>query len=296
MLCGIIDIGSNTIRLNVYRVEDHQVRVIFSEKETLGLVSYVKKGELTGKGIRKLVSTLKDMKYDLDQLKIEEYHFFSTASLRNIKNSTLVLLACKEQVGIDIDLLSGEEEGELSFSGSLATLKRDDGILIDLGGGSVEIVIFRQKRVIEKRSVPVGSLKVFNEYVSGMIPTARERDQIKKRMFDELEKTGLKGPIHFICGVGGALRAINKLLVDVNLKKNRGKVMDVKLLKILEGELRHDNKETYNRILHVKPARIHTLVPALLITDAVISYFKCEKIQISEFSIREGYLYEKVMK
>lgn len=295
MLHGIIDIGSNTIRLNVYHLKDDRVDVIFSKKEVLGLVSYVKKGKLTDKGVKKLVKALKDMKYVLDHLKIRDYHFFSTASLRNIKNSTEVLEIIKDRVDIEVDLLSGAEEGELSFYGSLSTLKKDDGILIDLGGGSVELVLFQDKKTVKKHSIPVGSLKMFNEYVSGMIPTRKESDLIKEKVYDELEKTGIKGKIPFMCGVGGALRAVKKLLSDLNLNGNKDDLVDVKLLRKLEEELKHNNKETYNKILHVKPSRIHTLVPALLITDAVTSYFGCEELQISKFSIREGYLYKKVL-
>lgn len=296
MLHGIIDIGSNTIRLNVYRVEDEKVNVVVSKKEILGLISYVKKGKLTGKGVKKLVTDLKEMKDLLDLLNIESYHFFATASLRNIKNSAEVTQIIRDRVGIEVDVLSGEEEGELSFYGSLATIKEDDGILFDLGGGSVELVLFQDKKITEKRSIPVGSLKMFDEYVSQMIPTREEAEQIKERVNHELEKTGLKETIPYMCGVGGALRAVKHLLVDLDLKKPKEDLMDVKLLKQLEAELKHNDKPTYNKILHVKPARIHTLVPALLITDELTSYFGCEKLQVSKYSIREGYLYRKVLK
>lgn len=296
MLHGIIDIGSNTIRLNVYRVEDEKVNVVVSKKEILGLISYIKRGKLRGKGVKKLVADLKEMKDLLDLLNIESYHFFATASLRNIKNSAEITQIISDRVGIEVDVLSGEEEGELSFYGSLATIKEDDGILIDLGGGSVELVLFQDKKITEKRSIPVGSLKMFDEYVSQMIPTREEGERIKERVHQELEKTGLKGKIPFMCGVGGALRAVKHLLVDMDLKKPKDDLMDVKLLKQLEAELEHNDKPTYNKILHVKPARIHTLVPALLITDGLTSYFGCEKLQVSKYSIREGYLYRKVLK
>lgn len=296
MLHGIIDIGSNTIRLNVYRVEDEKVNVVVSKKEILGLISYVKKGKLTGKGVKKLVADLKEMKDLLDLLNIESYHFFATASLRNIKNSAEVTQIIRDRVGIEVDVLSSEEEGELSFYGSLATIKEDNGILFDLGGGSVELVLFQDKKITEKRSIPVGSLKMFDEYVSQMIPTREEGEQIKERVHQELEKTGLKETIPYMCGVGGALRAVKHLLVDLELKKPKEDLMDVKLLKQLETELKHNDKPTYNKILHVKPARIHTLVPALLITDELTTYFGCEKLQVSKYSIREGYLYRKVLK
>lgn len=295
MLIGITDIGSNSIRLNVYRYENNNINILFSKKETIGLVNYIKEGQLTHKGIRKLITVLMDIKKVLDQLNIEDYHFFSTASLRNIQNSPQVLLIIQNEVNIEIDILSGEEEGEFSFCGSKSTLKNEDGILIDLGGGSVEIVLFNNKIIIQTVSIPVGSLKMFNEYIHEMIPNEEERKLIRDRVHNELEKTGLKmGKIPFLCGVGGSIRTIGKLLVDLDLKKKKIDLIDAHLLMVLNDELKKD-KNVYKKILHVKPSRIHTLVPSLIILEAVCSYFGCEIIQISKYSVREGYLYKKLL-
>jgi len=297
MLYGIVDIGSNTVRLNVYRCEDEDIRVVFSKKDNLGLVFYIKSGKLTNIGIEKLITVLKKIKKDFDYLNIESYRFFSTASLRNIKNSTEVIQIIKDKVNIDIDLLSGEEEGELSFCGSISTIKKDNGILIDLGGGSVEIVLFKDKKIDEEYSIPIGSLKMYNDYVSGMIPNENECNLIKERIYSELAKIGVNNEekIPFMCGVGGSIRAIGLILVDLNLQKKKADCIDVKLLKQLKNELNLNNKDTYNKILHVKPSRIHTLVPALLMLESITSYFGCEEIQISKFSVREGYLYKKIL-
>jgi len=296
MLYGIVDIGSNTVKLNVYRCDD-DIKVVFSKKDNLGLVFYIKRGKLTNTGIEKLITVLKKIKKDFDYLNIESYRFFSTASLRNIENSADVIQIIKDKVNIDIDLLSGEEEEELSFCGSISTIKKDNGILIDLGGGSVEIVLFKNKKIEEEYSIPVGSLKMYNDYVSDMIPNENECNLIKERIYSELAKIGVNNEekIPFMCGVGGSIRAIGLILVDLNLLKKKAALIDVKLLKQLKNELNLNNKDTYNKILYVKPSRIHTLVPALLILESITSYFGCEEIQISKFSVREGYLYKKIL-
>ena len=297
MLYGIVDIGSNTVKLNVYRCEDDDIRVLFSKKDNLGLVFYIKGRKLTNTGIEKLINVLKKIKKDFDYLNMGSYRFFSTASLRNIENSADVIQIIKDKLNIDIDLLSGEEEGELSFCGSISTIRKDNGILIDLGGGSVEIVLFKNKKIEEEYSIPIGSLKMYNDYVSGMIPNENECNLIKERTNSELAKIGANNEekIPFMCGVGGSIRAIGLILVDLNLQKKKAALIDVKLLKQLKNELNFNNKDTYNKILYVKPSRIHTLVPALLILESITSYFGCEEIQISKFSVREGYLYKKIL-
>ncbi|MBZ2165942.1 phosphatase [Methanobacterium spitsbergense] len=302
MLYGVVDIGSNTVKLNVYNYRHNVISVEFSEKENLGLLFYINNGKLTDNGIEELVTVLKKMKNDLDYLKIDNYSFFSTASLRNIENIAEVLQIIKNRVNIEIDLLSGEEEGELSFYGSIPTIKGDDGILIDLGGGSVEIVLFKDRKIYKKYSIPIGFLKMFNDYVSDIIPNKKECKLIEERIYFELDKIGLKNneKIPFMCGVGGSIRAIKKLLVNLDLQKKKNNLVDVKLLKQLKEELKlnesNHNNYIYYKILHVKPSRVHTLVPALLIVESITSYFGCEEIQISKFSVREGYLRRKMLK
>ncbi len=297
MLYGIVDIGSNTVKLNVYHYKDNEISLLFSKKENLGLVFFIKKGKLSNKGIEKLVNFLKKIKNDLDYLKIKSYSFFSTAVLRNIENSDYVIQIIKDKIDIEIDLLSGEEEGELSFFGSVSTIKKDNGVLIDLGGGSVEIVLFKNKKIKEKYTIPIGSLKMYDEYVSDIIPDKIESNSIKERTYSELEKIGINNEekILFMCGVGGSIRTIEKILLDLNLQKKKADLIEVKLLKKLKKELNHNNKDTYNKILQLKPSRIHTLVPALLILESITSYFGCEEIQTSKNSVREGYLFKKVL-
>ena len=302
MLYGITDIGSNTVRLNIYRCKHDKISLVITKKETLGLILYINNGKLTDEGIKKLLTVLQEMKDSLEYLKIENYSFFATASLRNIENSSDVIQTINDKVGLEIDLLSGEEEGRLSFCGSIQTMKRDNGILIDLGGGSVEIVFFENKKVQKGYSIPTGSLKMFNEYVSEMIPNKEECNLIKERTYSELDKIGQDFPdkIPFMCGVGGSIRAIEKILLNLDLQETKSDLIDVKVLKQLEKKLNlnidnHDNKDIYDDILHVKPSRIHTLIPALLILESITSYFRCEELEISKFSVREGYLYKKIL-
>jgi exopolyphosphatase/guanosine-5'-triphosphate,3'-diphosphate pyrophosphatase len=297
MLYGVVDVGSNSVRLNVYLCEKNDISILFSNKENLGLIFYIKDDKLTYEGVGKLISVLKKMRNYLDLLKIDEFSFIATASLRNIKNRAEVIQLIEDELEIEINLLSGKEEGELSFYGSISTIKNDDGILIDVGGGSVEIVLFRNRLIVEKHSIPVGSLKLYNQYVSLLLPNKAEGKLIKERVCSELEKTSIRneGEIPLMCVVGGAARAIGKLLADLNLIEDKADLVDFNVLKPLEKELKHNDKETYNKILHVKPSRIHTLVPALLIVKSIAYYFGCKELQISKFSIREGYLFKRML-
>lgn len=297
MLVGIVDIGSNTIRMNVYRCEGEDAVLLFTKKETAGLIAYVKKGVLSEKGIQKACSVIRSFRWDMECLGIQEFHYFSTASLRNLKNREEVLKKIQEKCEVTIEVLSGNKEARLSFLGALGHLEEKDGIFIDVGGGSSEIVIFEKGKIVESGSMPVGSLSLFEQYAGKLLPQKEEKKKMVKRVEKELDQLFLsRKKYSFMCGVGGSIRGIEKLLEDLDLQKKDSKDMNVDKLSRLEAELCENEKKCYQKILQVKPDRIHTLVPGILIIKTIAQYFGVKKIQISKYGVREGYLNEKVLK
>lgn len=145
MLYGITDIGSNTIRLKIYRYENNKVQELFSKKKTAGLIAYRENGKLNDEGIDILISTLKKFNKYIKNLNVDKSCFFATASLRNITNTKETLDKVKKETGIKIKILSSQQEAELSFiSVKNDELENKEGVLIDVGGGSSEITIFEK--------------------------------------------------------------------------------------------------------------------------------------------------------
>ena len=121
---AIIDIGSNTIRLNVYQVEeDGAIHSIFQSKETAGLAGYVREdGSMSREGLDRAADALLRFRSILDALHIENRAVFATASLRNITNSEEAVFQLQERTGLMIRLLSGREEAILDYVGDGAPL------------------------------------------------------------------------------------------------------------------------------------------------------------------------------
>ena len=296
LITGIVDIGSNTIRLNVYNINEENFELMLSKKVSAGLINYKKNKILNEQGIKILISTIQDFKKILDFLNIKNYHFFATASLRNIKNKDNVLKQVKDKTGISIELISGKEEAQLSFQGVVSSIKEKDGVLIDLGGGSTEIVIFEDSKSKLTFSLPIGSLSLFNKYVNHMLPTYEEAEDIREEVFHQLKV--LKVPhlkIKNMVGVGGTIRAIKKLLISEGLQDESNNLIFSSLLKEVEKDLKHNDKKTYMKILKVKASRIHNLVPGLIVIDAISDYIGEREIQACKFGVREGYLNSKII-
>lgn len=302
MIHAVIDIGSNTVRLSVFKVTnnpDDPVVNLFNEKETVGLAGYRKDKKLTEEGIQRLIEVLKEFKYIIDNFdEINHVTPFATASLRNVENTEEVLKRVKDEVGFDILLLSGKEEAEYSFAGAYTTFdKSDRGVLLDIGGGSTEIILFKNKKIVDSASLDIGSLSVFKEYVDALFITKDERKAVDKRLLKLLDAQNMeRGDFDFIYALGGSARATLRLYNKVFDEDPLNDMMNTDDLKALRNYMIDlPGREKMDLILKVKADRIHTLLPGLCILYRLAKYFHAENIKISQRGVREGIMYAKVL-
>lgn len=170
-------------------------------------------------------------------------------------------------------------------------------MLVDIGGGSTEIVLFKDGNIECAHSIPVGSLNMYKKHVKRLLPSKEEKRAITKDVKKEIEKLNIEcsEKQQKMCGVGGTLRAARKLGIEITGRENADREVDAsdvkKVMKVLEGE----EKETIDRILRVVPERIHTILPGMIILSAIIKHFEAEQIYVSSYGAREGYLYKNVL-
>lgn len=298
MIYAVIDIGSNTVRLSVYKVHGEKVTNLFNEKEQASLKTYVKDGILSEKGIDRLVSTLKKFKAVVDNFEdIDELHPFATATIRDAANRSEILDRVKKEVGLDIEIISGEEEAKLAFIGASSSVEVSHGILTDIGGGSSEVVIIDQNKVIKSTSLSIGSLSAFNDYVDGLFVNKDEKKDIDTAVKDLLESNKMyREEQELLCAVGGTARATLKFYNEYYNESSYNTVMEAsKLNDMLKEFIEKEPRDILDAILAVKPDRVHTLLPGMVILNRLTKYFYCEKISISQTGVREGYVYNKLL-
>ena len=298
MLYGIIDIGSNTIRMNIYKIDGRQFHLLLSKKEAVGLVQYVKKSVMSQEGIDRLAACLTQFREMIELLHLDGYSAFATASLRNIDNSQDVIDAIFQKCHVPIDLLSGAQEGRISFHGAIYGLAHQSGIYIDTGGGSSEVILYDKRQIGFVASLPIGSLNLYNKYVKNIIPTKSEIKTIQERIEKELTTIDRKKSIlkaEDLSVTGGSMRAIRSLLISLRWIEKDVYEFDASMIRQLVKYLQEDEGKTIHRFLKVKPDRVHTMFPGLLIIDTIAQYTKAKRIQVSMNGVREGYLMEKIL-
>jgi len=293
---AVIDIGSNTIRLSVYTIQDEVIKPMFSRKNTAGLISYVdKNGCMTERGVHKVVSVLQGFKKIIENTNVEHVFVLATASLRNVQNTQEVLAEIRESTGFEATVITGEEEGVCGFVGAAYNVSVDSGLLVDIGGGSTEFVFYQDKKICSSRSIPVGSLSLYANFVSGLVPTKEEYRKIKKyvrQLLEEMDPN--EAPAAILCGVGGTTRAACKLVNDFYDLPLTNRRFQREQLKKLMKSFYHE-RDGVQRILRVAPDRIHTIIPGMILLRAITSFYGCEDIIVSEYGVREGYLIKTVI-
>lgn len=293
---ALVDLGSNTVRLSVYQVfEDGSFSLLFSEKETAGLVNYITDKHMSVEGFDKACDVINDFKRLMAQFDISELNIFATASLRNISNRDEALAYIKEKTGESINIVSGKEEAELGYYGAISETALNSGIIFDIGGGSTEIVRFDGKSIITADSYEIGSLNLFTAFVKNIWPSKSELKNIKERAKAVLSPAVPDISCNTICGIGGTNRALLSL-ANAYFKKPQGNrtITSAEFKKLKKVILKKDDVSK-KLILKNCPDRIHTIIPGMLITNEIIKKLKADKIIISRNGVREGYLCQKII-
>lgn len=299
MKSAIIDLGSNTIRLCVYEHNAGEVKTLLEKKEMAGLVNYIENEKLSNKGMERGCDILKYFITLLSNLQVEKenVYIFATASLRNIVNTKEVIVAIKNNTGYDVELLSGEEEARLDFIGTTKCLDMESGVIVDVGGGSTELVIFENKTIRYATSIPIGSLNMYVRFVKKIIPKKEERNQIRETVLEHIAALDIQEEtFQTICGIGGTIRGITKLNNSIyNLPGSNTDTPTLHIKEIL-ASVKNSHQDSLIQILRNVPDRIHTIIPGMIIIDTISDYFNTQNIILSKYGIREGYLYERILK
>ena len=300
MLQGMIDIGSNTIRMAVYEIREDRMEMLMKKKHTVGLASYLKDGVLQKTGIDRTVEILKEFRSFLGSLRIDRVAAFATAALRSAKSRAGVLEEIERRTGLPVDVISGDEEAELGFLGATHSLTERSGILADIGGASTEVVFFNEGKILRKTSLPMGSLMLHTKHGEDLLSSAEECVRMQKEAEGILMGTSdLRDLSHpLICGIGGTFKGARALYNAVFSADPSNASIPVDGIRTLIHRFRRSREfGTEEAVLLMKtvPERMHTLVPGLVIADVLARRFGSETILYSDSGVREGYIYSKIL-
>lgn len=300
MRIGVIDLGSNNIRLVVYFWDGTAIHKIQDIKHQAQSIRYVQNRQLSKEGIDRMVTHLKELMVMARAFGIDELRIFATASLRNIDNSAQAKAEIENRIQHPIDVLQGFEESLIGFEGMKKVVKLPlEGISIDIGGGSTEITYFQNDEPIFSEAIPIGSLNLYFDHVIDVVPSDFEQVAIRKSIRDHLDRLPWleNRTVETVIGIGGTARAVMKLhqaRYDINTS-----IYDMTLSASLVHHYATLNKrhrdEELVLIVDAIPDRLTTVIPGALILDEVMRKAQAQAFLLSAYGVREGYLISRIL-
>ncbi|WP_425059296.1 Exopolyphosphatase [Sporomusa carbonis] len=211
---AIIDLGSNSARLIVMHIyHNGAYNLVYHQKESVRLSEGMDEtGMLTKDAMGRAIGTLKVFAHMCEIVKVDKILAVATAAVRNAKNGGEFINMVRQQTGIPLSIISGETEARLGYSGIINTLDIEDALLFDLGGGSTEITLIRDRQPTEVVSLPFGAVNLTERFGAQDKVSDMQLAAMREFVVGHLEQLPwMKRLALPIVGVGGTARNIAKM-------------------------------------------------------------------------------------
>ena len=291
MRLAAIDIGSNAARLLISDV----IRGIHDKPEfvktalvrvplRLGFDVF-EKGEISAAKVEKILKTIKSYKLLLDVYEVKHLKACATSAMRDAVNAPEIIRKVKAETGIQINIISGQEEASFIYENHVAeNMTSDESYLyIDVGGGSTELTYFSDGKLIFKESFNIGTIRLLKNQV-----TEAQWDEMK-----EFIRQKTKGYHHVTAiGSGGNINKIFSIS-----KRKEGKPLSLELLRDYYKEFSTLSLAQRMSVYKLREDRADVIVPALLIYINVMRWTDAQDIFVPKIGLADGLihtLYEEV--
>lgn len=290
---AIVDIGSNSVRLVAYDGLTRAPAPIFNEKAMCALGRGVfTTGRLPEDGVQKALKALRRFKVLCETMDIDDVQAIATAAARDASNGASFLAAARQAIGREVSLLSGRREAELSALGVVSAIHLPDGVVGDLGGGSLELIDVAGAKLGEGATLPLGGLAL-------MDASSRSRRQAIRIAREAITKAAplsrLRGRTFY--AVGGTWRSLARLHMrqrNYPLEVMHNYRIPARDAAEFVGLVERVDSEALANIVAVSAARRPLLAYGAIVLDEIIKKTRPKEIVISAAGVREGLLYERL--
>ncbi|MDF2502689.1 exopolyphosphatase [Clostridium sp.] len=300
---GIIDIGSNSVRLLLAEIgANNSIRIINELKEYLRLGAGLDKNKiLSEEKIELTLKTLTTYKNICNAFDVSEITAVATEAVRSAKNQREFLNRIKNDASLDITVLSGKEEAYYDYFSTINSMNVDNALIMDIGGASTELILVKNRNLVNSISMPFGAINLMKQFE---INDVFEKDQEEKlkdfllKQFNNLEwLKEAKG--YTLIGIGGSIRTLGKIhRKSINYPLNfmhnyQMKSTDVtEIYNLVKGKTNAQRK----KIKGLSSDRADIFLGAAAEISTLIDLCSIEDIIISRNGIREGLLYSHICK
>ncbi len=298
MKIGTIDIGTNSMRLLIADYNNNKIenRKKFINTTRIGQ-GVDKEGYITKEALERNLKALKEFSDKCKEEECEKVYCMGTSALRDSKNGQEFVNEAKKLTDIDVKIICGEEESNLGFMGVLEGTegdKKEDILVIDIGGGSTEFIVGNEEGIKFCKSENVGALRMTEKFITTDPINDEEFNDMTSFIEDTISSTidTIKTMnISKLVGIGGAitsLSAMNQQLEVYSMEKVHNSVVTKKDLEKILQNLKIMTLSDKKTLKGLQPKRADIITAGVKILHIVMEKLEIEKIMISEYDNLEG--------
>jgi exopolyphosphatase/guanosine-5'-triphosphate,3'-diphosphate pyrophosphatase len=292
---AVIDVGFNTARIAVFeRPRTEVVWVVEEQQATLRLGERLDAtGALPPPAVDMLVEAIAEFTAIARAAGASEVRAVGTAALRDASNATRVAVEVERRTGVRIDVLSSEQESAAAFRGAAFGLPVDSGYVLDIGGGSLEIVRFEDRRMAASWSVPCGALRLASRVPEGKRPADDVLTALERAVREELAQHDIPriGRGEELIGTGGTVRNLAKIdrrTAQHQIPRLHGYMLFRRRLRAAVERIAAVPPDRRDGVPGLNPFRADTIVPGGIAVEVVMRLLGARRLLVSGSGLREG--------
>jgi exopolyphosphatase/guanosine-5'-triphosphate,3'-diphosphate pyrophosphatase len=298
---GIIDLGSNSIRLVIYKIGIHgSYKLVDDISDNARLSESMVDGkDLNPTAMKRAIKSIKLFKSLCHSYNIyaKDIICVATAAVRKANNKEFFLDLLKEETGLDFKLISGEEEALYTYNAVIHSIDIESGLVIDIGGGSTELVHFVNKEVINYISIPIGSIVATEEFTGSDKIAAAAIKSLESHLDERLEECPWLSELKSlsIIGLGGTIRSISKIhkaQIEYPIDIIHNYEISAEDFYSIYNNLKSLDLSERKHVKGISIKRSDILVGGLSILNYIFRKTSSEKLVISGSGLREGILFD----
>jgi len=293
---GVIDLGTNTFHLLISeKLADGNIVELFRER------IFVKLGEdgietIGDAPFKRALEAIHNLKATLEQYKVNHIKAFGTAALRTASNGNKFIDRIKDETGIQIKLIPGDEEARLIHLGVIQAvpLNNENGLIMDIGGGSVEFIVANGQGVIWAQSFPVGVSLLFRKFHKTDPITFEEIEKIEEHLETILQPLLEILDINetpFLIGASGTFDVLDLLLSRQRVSSIHS-IVEVQDFYPLHQQFLNTTLPERLQMEKLPESRAEMIIVALILINFILKKADTQRISVSSYAMKEGILYE----
>lgn len=297
MRVAIIDLGSNSIRMNILEISEGKVDVL----ENIRTIVRLSEGMgdqclLQQNAVDRTLKVLAEFKNIIDNMNVDEVRAIATAALRTAKNREIFTVPASN-MGIDFEVITGEKEAYYDYMGVVNTLDVSDCIIVDIGGASTELIYVKDGVNKDMVSIPMAAVNITEKYFSGTMATDDEMKTSVEAFTEKLREVKWLSDVKNveIVGIGGTIRALAKMQNIPDFMVH-GFEMDKQLTFSKIYELVKMPIELRAQIDGIGKGRADIILGGVVPLLAIMDYIDSPKLTSCVSSLREGVMYDIIKK